>query len=259
MSNFYYLATALPALKIGERPDITFEEFEQMLKDNLSPGDYKQVTEYRRFYDIQNMRAIAKNEEFDPHGNFNIAELEDELVQQDNLPGFVKKYLEKYSDKKDKLDHFPELLAAYFRDENGVSSGLLKKYLEFERKLRLVMVGFRAKKIGRNVLKELQYEDPDEDIIAQIIAQKDASEFEPPEGFEAMRAILEEYQDRPLELHQALVQLRFEKVQELMGLKTFNLDYIIGYLIQLSMVEKWLQLDKQKGTEIVDKIVKGTK
>jgi len=258
MSNFYYLAAALPTLKIGEQPDITFEEFDQMLKDNLSTSDYKQILEYRRYFDIQNLRALAKNEEFDHHGNFDKGELEEEIVQQDNLPYFLKIFLEKYPETKDRIDNFPELLAAYFRDESHDANRLLKKYLAFERQLRIVMVGFRAKKLGRNLLKELQYENPEEELIAQILAQKDAPEFEPPEGFEGLRALLEEFQDKPFELHQALVEYRFEKVQEMMGFRTFNMDYIMGYLIQLVMVEKWLQLDKQKGTEIVDKIVKGT-
>lgn len=258
MSNFYYLATVLPTLKIGEQPDITFAEFDQMLRENLSVEDYKQVREYRRYFDIHNLRALAKNEEFDPHGNFSKSELEEEIVQQETVPDFFKKFLEKYPEQKDRVDHYPDLLAAYFRDESKEAGGLLTKYLDFERKLRLVMVGFRAKKLGRNILKELQYEDPEEELIGQILAQKDAPEFEPPEGFENLRAIFEQYQDKPLDLHQALVQYRFEKVEEFMGLKTFNLDYVLGYLIQLVMVEKWLQLDKQKGTEIVDKIVKGT-
>jgi hypothetical protein len=154
--------------------------------------------------------------------------------------------------------HFPKLLAAYFRDESHESKGLLKQYLAFERELRLVMVGFRAKRLGRDIIKELQFENPDEDLISQLIAQKDARDFEPPEGFEDLKAIFEKYQDKPYALHQALVEFRFDKVQELMGLKTFNMDYIMGYTIQLVMVEKWLKLDKQKGLEIVDKIVKGT-
>lgn len=258
MSNFYYLATALPSLKIGEQPDITFEEFDQMLRENLSIKDYQQVQEFRRYFDVQNLRAFLKNEEFEPFGNFDLAQLEEQLVHQEDLPPFYKAFLEKYPETKDREAHYPELLAAYFRDESKEASGLLKKYLDFDRELRLVMVGFRAKKLGRDLLKELQYENPEEDLIAQILAQKDAPEFEPPEGFESLRAIFEEYKDRPLDLHQALTQYRFEKVEDLMGLRTFNLDYIMGYFIQLMMVEKWLQLDKQKGTEIVDKIVKGT-
>lgn len=257
MSSFYYLATALPALKIGETPDITFAEFDQMLRDNLSKEDYQQVAEFRRYYDILNFRAVLKGEGFDPHGNFDEKELEEELVQQETIPPYFKEYLDKYPQKEERIVHFPELLAAYFRDESHRAKGILKKYIEFERELRLVMVGFRAKKLKRDLAKELQFESPDEDLIAQMLAQKDAPEFEPPDGFDELRAIFETYQDDPMGLHKALVEFRFDKVEEMMGLKTFNLDYVIGYLIQLGMVEKWLKLDKEKGAQIVDNIIKG--
>ena len=46
-----------------------------------------------------------------------------------------------------------------------------------EREIRLILVALRAKKFGRDLLLELQYEDSDTDFIAQMLAQKDAAQY----------------------------------------------------------------------------------
>ncbi len=259
MNNYYYLATALPDLKIGQAPDISFQEFIILLRNNLSRSNFRQVGLYRSYFDVLNIKALIEGEPLDPRGNFDAQRLQEALVNPEALQKWTRSYFAKYDKKEERMEHFPELLSLYFQGAEKEAEGLLEKYLKFERQLRLVFVGFRAKKLKRDLLKELQFEDPDEELIAQIIAQKDAKEYEPPEGFEDLRAIFEAYQDDPMALHKALVEYRFDRVQQMMGLRVFNFDYVMGYMIQLVMVEKWLELDRKKGTEIVEKIVKGTK
>jgi hypothetical protein len=105
-------------------------------------------------------------------------------------------------------------------------------------------------------LPELQYEDPETDFIAQMIAQKDAAQYEPPEEYKDIKDILVKYGDKPIELEKAMVEYRFKKIQDLLGDQLFTIDRILGYLIQLIMLEKWNQLDKQKGKAIIDSMLK---
>lgn len=259
MANFYYfVGTSLPPLKVGEKPDITFEEFERLLKDNLQKSDYAQTVALRRYYDIQNIRGYLKGEDLDPHGNWDRNDIEEVLVDHEGLPYYLAHFLDIYERKEDRLKHYPELMAEFFREEIADSTGFLKEYLEFERELRLVLVGFRAKQLKRDPAVELQYEDPEEDMIVQILSQKDAQSYEPPERFESLKPILLKNYQSPFALYQALCEYRFEKIEKMVGLDVFSFKRVLGYLAQLIIVEKWLELDKKKGLEIVDKIVKGS-
>lgn len=260
--NYYFLATSLPPLQIGNPPDITFQDYEILLQDNLTPTDLEKVKVLRRYHDIQNIRTTREGDPRDLRGNFDTNQLEEALLLPDGFPGresfppYVYAYFEKYEKRADRLKHFGELVAAFYREEAKKATGFLKWFLNFQRNLRLVLVGFRAKKLGRDLATELQFEDPEDVIVGQMMAQKDSKTFEPPEGFEDLKMVFEDYYSQPLELQKALYEYQFRKIDEKLGFDTFSIDVILGYTAKLIMVENWQALDMEKGIEIVDAIVK---
>lgn len=256
MTQYYFLATALPALHFGAPPDITFQEFDTIVRENLTESDRHWFLVLRRYYDIQNMRAFWKGESFDPYGTWNEKELEEALLDRIGVPAYIDSFLDAYSDTKDRLEHFPELIGAYFRVEAEEAKGFVKEYLDFERELRLVLVAIRAKALNRDLLKELQFEDPSETLVAHILAQKDAPEYEPPERFQALKQIFQDHASDPLDLHQALCQFRYDAVQQMVGVQMFSLDRILGYTVRLIMVLMWLDLDAKRGIKMVDEMIK---
>ena len=106
------------------------------------------------------------------------------------------------------------------------------------------------------MVNELQFEEPDDDLVAQLLAQKDSATFEPPVGYEELKGIFDEHGESPMELHKALCEYRFDKVGSFFGVDVFSLDRIIAYLSQLIIVEKWMELDRKSGLDRVDQLVK---
>lgn len=258
MTNYYFLGTQLPDLRIGEAPEIGFSELDQLFKENLSDRDYAKARTIRTLYDIINLRAYWKGEPLDPYGNLSANDLEEALVTRSVLPAYVFEFIDKYETNEERLRHYPELQAVFFREEIKNASGFFRYYLTLERELRLILVAFRAKKLGKDIYKELQYEDPEEDFIAQILAQKDAPSYEPPEKYQDIKVLFEQYYDKPIELHKALIEYRFNKIEEKLGYEPFSLDRILAYMIELIMVEGWQRMDQQKGLEIVDNMLTKT-
>jgi Protein of unknown function (DUF2764) len=128
--------------------------------------------------------------------------------------------------------------------------------LLFERKFRLVQTAFRAKYLKRDLLEELQFENPEEGFIQQLLVQKDSEKFDPPVGFEQLRPIFDEHYTAPIDLHKALCGFRFQKISELIGDHVFSIDRILGYMVQLILVERWEGLDQEKGNQLVDLYIK---
>lgn len=256
MVDYYFLGTLLPDLHIGEIPEIKFRELERLLKENLSEADYAKTATLRNLYDITNLRAYWKGDPLDPTGNYNESELEEALVTRSMLPQYVFSFMDKYEKQEDRLRHFPELLSTFFRDSISRANGFFRYYLTLEREIRLILVAFRAKLLGRDLYAELQYEDPDEEFIAQILAQKDAQTYEPPEKYAELKTLFEKFGDRPIELQKALLEYRFSKIDEKIGIELFSIDRIMAYMAELIMVEHWQQMDKQKGLQIVDSMLK---
>lgn len=259
MVNYYYLGTVLPPLSLDSPPEISFEEFERLLRDNFTEKDYRKVRVLRHLYDQLNLQALWLGEPLHPQGEFDETALEDAILSQTGLPDYVYDFLSKHESKDERLRYFPELLSRTFKIEAAEAEGFLREYLEFEREWRLVFVGFRAKKLGRDIARELQYEDPDDDLVAQVLSQKDAKVYDPPEKYAELKGLFEAYGDDPLALQKAIDQYRFNYIENLVGMDVFSTDRILAYMVQLIIVEKWFALDKNKGIEIVDKIVKETK
>lgn len=254
--NYYFLGSLLPTLTMGEPSELSFLELEHLLKDNLSKHDYERIQLLRRFFDIQNIRSFWKGEELDYRGNFNEHDLEEALLTYEGFPDYIYEYLDRYTTEEERLHNFPALVSAYFTEEQKSAQGFLLEYIKLERDLRLVLLGFRAKLLGRDLVHELQYEDSDDELVIQLLAQRDAAHYEPPQRYSDLKTLFEIHHDDPLELHKALLIYRFNKVDDLIGVDLFSVERIQAYLVQQIMVDTWMELDQAKGKEIVDSIVK---
>lgn len=254
--QYYFLASRLPDLEIGQQPDLSWEEFLFLLETNLTERDLEWVRVLRFYFDLQNLRRFWLNEPLDPRGNYSIVSLEEGLLKEDEFPEYVYLFLDKYAHQDDRLRHFSELVAAYFQQPYAHAPQFIQDYIAFERQLRLILVGFRAHALNRDLATELQNEDPDDPLVAQLMAHKDAKSVEPPEGFEGLKNLFEHHGDDPLDLYQGLANYRFQWIEERLNAEMFSIDRILGYTIQLNMVLQWLELDQQKGQKLIDTMLK---
>lgn len=258
MSQYYFIGTVLPDLTLDSEPEINFFGLDTLLRDNLSEEDYAKTTVIRGYFDILNLRSLWMGQEIDPRGELNASELEEALINHVSLPGYIFEFLARYHTVGERIHHFPALLANFFRHAKQEKDPFLSKYFTFEREFRLILTAYRAKKLGRDLSVELQYEDPEEELISHFLVQKDAKALELPEKYEDLRAILEKNENDPMALERALDEYRFNTIDKLVDMSDmFSIDRILAYMAQLTVVEKWFGLDKKAGLKIVDTIVKG--
>lgn len=259
MTEYYFLASLLPPLEIGHVPALGFKELKVLLETNLTAPDKVYVRKLLRLIDLENLRAYWAKEPFDPRGNVQEDQMEQALLNVqwpvgEEFPYYLQDFLSKYHSVEDRLVHFPLLMTLFFEYEIENEKGFIREFFTFQREMRLVMLGFRAKKLGRQVAAELQYEDVSDPIVAQILAQKDAKTYEPPFEYNELKPIFEEFSESPLELYKAIYTYQFNHIIELWGGEIFTLDRILNYLARLILVERWLELDIQKGIQVVDMI-----
>lgn len=259
MSNYYFLASLLPELTIGHVPALNFQQLMNLIRVNLSQKDQKIVKEFLRQIDFENFRAFWAQEPIDPRGNLTYEQIEAALLSgtwpdDTSFPSFLLEYLEKYHANHDRLRHFPQLMSQFYQYQSMHTEGFVSEYSRFQRELQLILVGFRAKLLKKDIIYELQYEDANEPIIAQMIAQRDAKEFEPPFEYKELKPIFEEWSYSPLELHKALYAYQFHHIIETWGGSLFSVERILNYLARLLLVERWNEMDVQQGMKIVDTV-----
>lgn len=255
MANYYFLAASLPPIALGDKPDLSFEELVSRLAINIEQIDLQKTIVFRRSIDLNNIRALFLEDAIDSRGNLSEKELDQALLLQDGLPDYVFDFLDKFESVQEKLRFFPGVLAAYFREETSLQSGFLKRYLEFERAWRLVMVGIKAKELGRDLTEELQFEDSKDALVMDLLAQKDAVSYEPPPEFVSLKEKYLACGPDPYLQFKEIAKWRFQRIEELVEEPLFSIDWILGYMAQLLLVEQWNELDPEKGEIILEAFV----
>jgi hypothetical protein len=254
MTQYYFITTLLPPLKIGQSPDIDHFELDFLLRMNLTPVDFRKVETLRRLTDIENIRHLLSGEDLDGGGNLDEKELEESIFHQEKLPSYVFEFLERYKETPERLKNFPELLRRYFQEETQTDEAFLCEYLNFEREWRLVFSSLRAKELGRSLTKEMSLEKPEEPFIAAIIEQEEDPSYRPPDEYFALKAIFDAKKLNPLELNLAVSEWRFNAIEEMTEWHTSDIYSVLGYVVQFEIVEKWLKLDKRKGIQFVQQV-----
>jgi hypothetical protein len=255
VANYYFLAASLPPLVLGEKPDFSFEELSNRLAINLTKDDFEKSVILRRAIDLNNIRALFLEESIDPRGNLNEKELDEALLFQDGLPLYVFDFLDRYEGVSEKLKMFSGLFSTFYSEEILRQEGFLKKYFMFEREWRLVLLALRARDLGRDITRELQFEDMSDPLVAQILAERDAPLFEPPVEYISLKEKFLACGPDPWQQYREVVRWRFEKLEELATKPLFSIDWILSYMARLILVEQWNELDEAKGKMILDAFV----
>lgn len=249
MTNYYFLIAAFPPLTLGRPPEISYKELRDLLALNLTSEDANKVKQLLRPIDLYNIRALWLGLPLDDRGNLKAKDLEEELLVQGALPGYLIDYLDRYESTEERLRYFSSLYVSLYRDLQPRLKGFLSKYYQFERELRLVLTGLRAKQAGRDLVYELQFEDPTDPLVAEILAQKDSPDYTPPREFEDLKTIFMENRSNPKKLHRAILEYRFNKIEEMEENQDFGIDRVLAYVAKFMLVESLAGLSEEKGME----------
>lgn len=256
MKNYYFLGVLAPPLSLESEPEIPFTQMMGYLRMNLSGKDLKKAYVIQEYIDLYNLRSFWLKKPLDPRGSMDENEIQEAIATKTGLGDYILDFLQEYDSPSEYVKAFPSLLSTFFKEKALVESSFLSAYFTFERELRLILAGFRAKMLKADLLKELEFEDPKDPIVSMMLVQKDAATFEPPADYESLKIIFEKYKENPLNLLKAITEYRFEKIEEMKGSAPFTVDALLAYLIQLYFVEKWHEAKNEQGFEIIESIVK---
>ena len=252
---YYFVLLALPPLSFRHKPEIAFNDLKDTLSLNLTPHDQERLESLLRTIDLYNIRAFWLGQPLDDRGNLGAKNLEEALLVRDRLPTYLVDYLERYESTHERLRNFPALIASQYREKGEQEKGFLGRYFQFERELLLILAALRSKQTRRDIVRELQFEDPMDPTVAYILAQKDAPDFTPPQEFEQLKILFVENTRDPEKLNRAILEYRFEKIEEMEQENTpFSMDQVLAYVAKFLIIESWFQRDLEKGRLAVEQL-----
>lgn len=252
---YYFLILALPALSFDKSPEVSFKELRELLILNLTASDLKKLDVLLRSVDLYNMRAFWLGEPLSDRGNLSAKELEEVLLVRDEmLPSYILDFLSTYEETSERLQFYSLLKTTFYKEEAAHLTGFLQKYYVFEHQLSLVLTALRAKVIHRDLVKELQFEDMQDPFVVELLSLKDSSEFYVPQGWEQVARLFQEYSQSPKMLGLAMLEYRFNRIEELCDMSSFSIDQVLGYVARFLILDEWFHWDMEKGKKIAEKL-----
>ena len=131
----------------------------------------------------------------------------------------------------------------------------IREYFRFDLNLRNAKVAYINKALGRPADMDIMTgEGSDGDRMDIDGFRFTGGEFE--EALQAENALAEkDLVDR----EKALDDLVWKKVEDLTTFHYFDIDAVLGYLAKLKIADRWIVLDKEKGRELFEKLVREVK
>lgn len=130
--------------------------------------------------------------------------------------------------------------AAYYMEAASSRSGFIRKYLDFERKLRNTKVEFLNRTLGR---------EEGQDIVS---LGEDVQDEDFPEKAE-VEAVLSG--SDILARERGLDNLLWNKIEDITVMETFSADAVLAFIAKLSIVDRWLKLDEESGRRMFRSLV----
>lgn len=253
MVKYYFVVSALPHLTIAKAPEMSFKELRDLALMNLTAKDLAQFDLLLEQINLYNIKAFWLGLPLDERGTLSAKELEEALLVPGLLPSYISDFLERYESIEDRLAFFSSLYVSMYSQKR---EGFLAKYYALEREIALVLAALRAKKTGRDIVRELQFEDPYDPFVMQILAQKDAPDYVPPMEYEDLKALFVQNSGDPRKMYEKILKYRFEKVGELAENEHFTLDRILAYAARLLILEKIWEAPKISANIAIEEMSK---
>ena len=185
------------------------------------------------------------------------------------LPDFTPDWKQGEKSIDDYLDQVKELLSAkdnsvldfimkgfdkeqlgleFYKEAFAHRLGFIREFFRFDFDVRNQKVRYLNHALGRDAEKDvLKMTDPD--------AEENGIEQEEPEFKESekLQAILEK--NDILSRERGIDDLYWDKIDELTLFDYLNFDRIMGVIVKMMIIRRWLVLDEQTGREMFKKLV----
>ncbi|MDR0988250.1 MAG: DUF2764 domain-containing protein [Prevotellaceae bacterium] len=222
MSKYYYLVAGLPDLTLDQgKPTYSSARFMEEIYPALSKHD-------RRLIDLHRNRP------------------DETLFTDEERAGF----------EEDKVLMEDRLAARYYVRGMQCGNRLVASWFEFNLNLKNILVALIARKHKLEVAPFIVGDTP----VAQALRTSSARDFSLGTELDYLEPLLKISEtEELLEREKRIDQLRWRWMEEATFFHYFSVERLFVFLMQLEMVERWLLLDKEQGSQLFRSLIAGLK
>ncbi len=233
--------------------------------EELSGSDQVAVKLLYGYYDCENLAAAyAGRANHNPLGRISAegiasiirSEHSVDLDPADLFPSEVVEVIESYLSKgvDSSKDNFERaLFAAYYDACSASKSRFLREWSASDQTLRNVAAAITAR-VMQSPIEEVLVGSGS---VVDQLKRSSAVDFGLRGEFSHIESVIGAVSDEPniVEKERRIDLVRWAIVEELVEGEYFSLDFVLGYLVKVNIVSRWLRLDATRGAEMFAKLM----
>ncbi len=250
-SNYYYLVAGLPDLLPDQgKIKVSVAEFKTEIEPYLQPDDFALIKLLFLKYDNKNLLNLLQKQPFtfDTRGNYDLDFLEEQIREQDlrlpsYLAGFIKSFKEGIRENEE-TSWENELETLYYQHLNNTKNEFLREWFAFSLNIKNITTALNCRKHNFRPENELVGDN----FVVQSILRSNSRDFGLMQEFPEIDKILNLWESENLMEREKQIDLMYWQWIDIHTFfHYFTIEKILGFIIQLEIVERWLALDRQTG------------
>lgn len=265
--QYYYLVAGLPDILFEDKKiPLSTTEFKEYLKEHLNKKEMDIINLFFWQFDNKNILESLKSSDFkfDQRGNLNSEEISElfAAVKEGSLdlaskiaPAYLGVFIDAYKNEKAIFEGKSwdlQLSELYYQYVTNIKNPFIKEWFEFERDLNNILTALNCRSHEINISNQLVGKN---DLVEKL-TKSGAKDFGITDEIEFIDRILKISEDTEiLNQEKGIDLLKWEILDEKSFFHYFTIEKLFVFLIQLSIAERWISLDKETGTQLFEKIL----
>ncbi len=267
MSKYYCLVAGLPDLMLEDgKLSYTVANFKNEIYPELSEEDRKLTDLFYLQFDNRNLLKLLKDKEaaIDLRGNFSadelnalIASVKEGDAYNKTYPSYLYDFISVYLSSAEDTCLPVNLLVAYYYDyAMNCKNEFVSSWFEFNLNVNNILSALSARKykveVASNIVGNTE--------ISEAIRISNARDFGISGAVDYFDQLLRISETEELvERERKIDLLKWNWMEDAIFFDYFTIERIFVFLLRLEMIERWISLDKEKGSELFRKIIDSLK
>ena len=268
MTNYYCLVAGLPDLSLEDgKLNYTVANFKSEIYPELSEKDRKLIDLFYLKFDNANLLKLLKDKEAvtDSEGNYSqdelltlISAVREGDAPDKKYPSYLYEFITAYlALSAEEFYRAEDMLSAYYYAyAMNCGNQFISSWFEFNLNINNILAAFAARKYKMNVAEVIVGDTE----VCEMLRTSNARDFglsETLDYFEPLQRLVET--DDLVEREKKVDQLKWKWLEDASFFHYFTVERLFVFLLQLEMIERWVLLDKEKGSELFRQMIQNLK
>lgn len=265
--DYHYMVSGLPDMMFDDsKLSIDLAGFRELLAEGLAEADFKFIRMFFFRFDNQNILRKLENTDYEHNSQANLSEIELEEVfnavkdgstnlNELGVPNYIGEFIEAYKTENSLFEGKRwelQLSELYHNYLNSVKNDFIRKWFQFECDFENIITAAQCRKHELAIDTQLIGKNE----LATILVRSNARDFGIDSSFPMLDQILKALEvEDPKEFETKLDRIKWDFLDEEVFFYYFSIEKLFSFMVKLSIVERWKELDKETGQKFLDELL----